>query len=72
MYQYGEIITFWGKKNHINSSHKTEKIKKKALGIISKAALANARKEVNSACVLFGYQPKMPKDLKQQIKGEQS
>lgn len=49
-----------------------KKIKEKALGIISKAALANARKEVNSACVLFGYQPKMPKDLKQQIKGKQN
>lgn len=49
-----------------------KKIKKKALGIISKAALKNARKEINSACVLFGYQPKMPKDLKQQIKGKQS
>lgn len=42
-------------------------IKKTALGIVSKVALANARKEVNSACVLFGYQPKMPKDLKQKL-----
>ena len=43
------------------------KIKKTSLGIISKVALASARKEVNSACVLFGYQPKMPKDLKKRI-----
>ena len=48
------------------------KIKKTSLGIISKVALASARKEVNSACVLFGYQPKMPKDLKQKIKRKQS
>lgn len=40
------------------------KMKQKALRLISKAALANARKEANSACLLFGYQPKMPEKLK--------
>lgn len=44
------------------------RIGKKALQFMSKIALANARKEANSACVLFGYQPKMPKNLKQRIK----
>lgn len=39
------------------------KTKQKALRLISKAALANARKEANSACLFFGYQPKMPKKL---------
>ncbi len=40
------------------------KMKQKALRLISKAALVNARKEVNSACAFFGYQPKMPEKLK--------
>lgn len=40
------------------------KMKQKALRMISKAALGNARKEANSACALFGYQPKMPEKLK--------
>ena len=43
------------------------KIGKKTLKFMSKVALTNAKKEVNSACVLFGYQPKMTKDLKQKI-----
>lgn len=41
------------------------KLKKEALKLVSKAALLNAEKEVNSACVLWGYQPKMPETLKQ-------
>lgn len=40
------------------------KMKQKTLQLISKAALVNARKEVNSACAFFGYQPKMPEKLK--------
>lgn len=40
------------------------KMKQKTLRSISKAALANARKEANSACVFLGYQPKMPEKLK--------
>lgn len=44
------------------------KIGRKTLKFMSKVALTNARKEVNAACVLFGYQPKMPKDIKQRIK----
>lgn len=68
----GKSLHFGAKRTILTAVIKLKKIKEKALGIISKAALANARKEVNSACVLFGYQPKMPKDLKQQIKGKQS
>lgn len=41
------------------------KLKKEALKLVSKAALLNAEKEVNSACVLWGYQPKMLEALKQ-------
>lgn len=43
-------------------------LRKKALNIISKAALANARKEANSACVLFGYQPKISRKAKERLK----
>ncbi|MFT3984209.1 MAG: cyclic lactone autoinducer peptide [Lachnospiraceae bacterium] len=35
-------------------------IEKKSLELLSKAAMKTAVKEINSACLLFGYQPKMP------------
>lgn len=37
-----------------------KKIEEKALKIISRMALGTARKEVNSACMFLGYQPKIP------------
>ena len=52
----------------IHGGDTMHKMRKRALKILSNAALANARKEANSACILFGYQPKMPKDLKQRVK----
>lgn len=42
------------------------KIKKKALRLVSKTALANAKKEADSICILFGYQPKIPERLRKQ------
>lgn len=42
-------------------------LRKSALKLISNAALKNAEKEVNSACMLLGYQPKMPDKLKMKI-----
>lgn len=47
-----------------------EKFRKKACNVISKVALANAKKEANSACVLFGYQPKISKKTKGKLKGK--
>lgn len=44
------------------------KLRKKACDLISKAALANAKKEANSACVLFGYQPKISKETKKKLR----
>lgn len=35
-------------------------MKKNILNVISKAALNTAKKEVNSACICIGYQPKAP------------
>lgn len=43
-------------------------MRKKVLNVISKAALVNARKEANSACVLFGYQPKISENAKEKLK----
>lgn len=39
-------------------------LKKGSLKLLSKVALSSAKKEVDSACVLWGYQPKMPEQLK--------
>ncbi len=36
-------------------------MEKKVLTVVSKLAMNNARKTANSACVFFGYQPKLPK-----------
>ena len=44
--------------------------KKKTWSVIAKTVYANARKEANSACVLFGYQPKISKKTKEKIKGK--
>lgn len=38
--------------------------KKKVLEVLAKMAMATASKEADSACFLFGYQPKMPDKLK--------
>lgn len=35
--------------------------KKKTWSVVAGMAYANARKEANSTCVLFGYQPKISK-----------
>ena len=43
-------------------------LRKRALSIISEVALANAKKEANSACVLFGYQPRISKEAKERLK----
>lgn len=40
------------------------KVKKIGMKLLSKAVLANARKEANSACIFMGYQPKMPEKIK--------
>lgn len=40
------------------------KIKEIGMKLLSKAVLANVKKEVNSACVFLGYQPKMPEKAK--------
>ena len=42
--------------------------KKKTLEILAKMAMATATKEANSACFLFGYQPKVPDELKKMRK----
>lgn len=39
-------------------------IKKKVLKSASKLLFMTAKKEANSACLLFAYQPKAPKELK--------
>ena len=40
------------------------KIKEMGMKMLSKAILANAKKEVDSTCVVFAYQPKMPEKVK--------
>lgn len=40
-----------------------KKITDIAFGMIARMALDNARKEVNSACIFIGYQPKMPEKV---------
>lgn len=37
-----------------------KKFEEKALRIVSRMALETAKKEVNSACMYLGYQPKIP------------
>lgn len=37
----------------------------KSLEILAKLAFSTAAKEANSACFLFGYQPKVPAALKE-------
>lgn len=41
------------------------KIKKIGMSLLAKAALANAKKEADSACIAIGYQPAMPKKVKE-------
>lgn len=41
-----------------------ERLCKKALEIASNAIYKTAVKEADSACLLFSYQPKVPKKLK--------
>lgn len=41
-----------------------KKLKNVVLKIVSDMALANAKKEANSACIFLGYQPKVPEKLK--------
>lgn len=41
-------------------------IKKKSLELLAKIVFSTAEKEANSACFLFGYQPKVPTKLKAQ------
>lgn len=41
-----------------------EKVEIKMLKTISKVIMTTAKKEANSACFLFGYQPKIPNGLK--------
>ncbi len=40
------------------------KVKEIGMKLLSKAALLNAKKEVDSVCVFMGYQPKMPEKVK--------
>ena len=39
-------------------------LEKRLLNAISKIALDNAKKSVNSACVFVGYQAKLPESVK--------
>ncbi len=38
-------------------------LKETTLQFISKVALGTAKKEVNSACMCLGYQPKLPESV---------
>lgn len=38
--------------------------KQKTLELLAKVVFSTAEKEANSACFLFGYQPKVPTELK--------
>ena len=42
------------------------KVKEVGMRLLSKAVLANVKKEANSACVFLGYQPKMPEKAENQ------
>lgn len=42
--------------------------KERTLKVLAKMAIMSATKEANSACFLFGYQPKMPDELKKMRK----
>jgi cyclic lactone autoinducer peptide len=39
-------------------------MEKKVLNMVSKVAMGSAKKTTNSACVFFGYQPKLPESAK--------
>ena len=39
-------------------------VEKKAMEVLAKVVKATAQKEADSACFLFSYQPKLPKQLK--------
>ncbi len=41
------------------------KLKEAGMRMLSKAILSNAKKEAESACIIFAYQPKMPEKVKQ-------
>lgn len=41
-----------------------ERIKKVTTKVISNVALTNAKKEADSTCLCIGYQPTVPKELK--------
>lgn len=46
-------------------------IKQKSLELLAKIVFLTAKKEANSACFLFGYQPKVPTELKtKKVKSE--
>lgn len=40
------------------------KVKRMGMKLLSKAVLANVKKETNSACIFMGYQPKMPEKVR--------
>ncbi len=40
------------------------KLNDTVLKLLTKTALASAKKEANSACMCLGYQPKMPEKVK--------
>ena len=41
------------------------KAKETGMKLLTKAALASAKKEVHSTCVFLGYQPKMPQKVRE-------
>ena len=41
------------------------KVKGTGMKLLTKAVLASVKKEVNSTCVFLGYQPKMPKKVRE-------
>lgn len=47
-----------------------EKLHNTVLKILAKTAVLNAKKEANAACICIGYQPKMPKKVKEMQKNK--
>ncbi|MBD5543341.1 MAG: cyclic lactone autoinducer peptide [Lachnospiraceae bacterium] len=41
-----------------------KKLNDAVLKLVTKTALASAKKEANSACMCIGYQPKMPEKVR--------
>lgn len=40
-----------------------KQMEQKVLSMVSKVAMGTAKKTANSACMFFGYQPKLPESV---------